>query len=60
MDDQKMPNLEEMDEQEARQFLTELYTVLSPEKEYEIRHEDLPCPSELVGTLLLHTRGSER
>ena len=40
MDDQSMPNLEKMDEQQARQFLTELYPVLSTEKEYELRHED--------------------
>ena len=40
MDDQSMPNLEKMDEQQARQFLTELYTVLGTEKEYELRHED--------------------
>ena len=40
MDGQRVPNLEEMDEQQVRQFLTELYTVLSAEKEYEMRHED--------------------
>src|SRR5215218_843980 len=40
MDGQRVPNLEEMDEQQVRQFLTELYTVLSGEKEYEMRHED--------------------
>jgi len=32
-----MPNLEEMDEQQARQFLTELHTVLSAQKEWERR-----------------------
>ncbi len=40
MDDRRVPNLEEMDEQQARQFLTELFSVLSAEKEYALRHED--------------------
>ena len=40
MGDQGVPDLEEMDEQEARRFLTELLPRLSPEEEYEIRHED--------------------
>jgi hypothetical protein len=40
MEDQPVPNLEEMNEQEAHHFLTELYTNLSAEKEYELRHED--------------------
>jgi hypothetical protein len=37
---QQMPNLEEMNEEQALGFLNELYTVLSAEKEYELRHED--------------------
>ena len=36
----QVPNLEEMDEQEAWQFLVELFTNLSPEAEYDARHED--------------------
>src|SRR3712207_1578505 len=40
MGEQGVPNLEEMDEQEARRFLAELLPRLSPEEEYEIRHED--------------------
>jgi hypothetical protein len=40
MDERRVPNLEEMDEQEASHFLTELLPKLSPEEEYEIRHED--------------------
>jgi SnoaL-like domain len=36
----QVPNLEEMDERQAHRFLTELYADLSPEKEYELRHED--------------------
>ena len=39
-DEQQIPNLEEMDERQAHRFLTELYTVLSAEKEYALRHED--------------------
>ena len=39
MGERRVPNLEEMDEQEARRFLTELLPRLSPEEEYEIRHE---------------------
>ena len=35
-----MPNPEEMNEREARRFLTELLPKLSLEEEYEIRHED--------------------
>jgi hypothetical protein len=33
-------NLEEMDEQQAHRFLTELYSNLSPEEEYNARHQD--------------------
>jgi SnoaL-like domain len=40
MDEQRVPDLEEMDEQQARRFLEELLTVLSAEAEYELRHED--------------------
>ena len=40
MEDQRVPNLEEMDEEQARQFLTGLYSRLSPEEKYEVRHED--------------------
>jgi hypothetical protein len=39
MDDQRVPALEEMDERQARRLLTELFSHLSPEEEYEIRHE---------------------
>ena len=34
------PNLEEMDEQEAHRFLTELLSNISPEEEYNVRHQD--------------------
>ena len=40
MDDRGVPNLEEMDEQQAQRFLAELFSRLSPDEEYELRHED--------------------
>src|SRR5215218_2295310 len=40
MAEQRVPNLEEMDEQEAHRFLTDLYSRLSPEEEYNVRHQD--------------------
>jgi SnoaL-like domain len=40
MDEQRVPNLEEMDEQEAHRFLTELLSNLSPEEEYNVRHQE--------------------
>ncbi len=40
VDNQPVPNLEEMDEQRAERFLEELFTTLSAEKEYALRHED--------------------
>lgn len=40
VDDRRVPNLEEMDEQQARRFLIEMFSVLSAEKEYALRHED--------------------
>jgi hypothetical protein len=40
MEDQRVPNLEEMDEERARQFLIQLYSNLSPEEEYNVRHQD--------------------
>jgi hypothetical protein len=40
MEASRVPNLEELDEQQARQFLTELFTNLSAEAEYETRHDD--------------------
>ena len=40
MDEQRVSNLEEMDEQQARHFLAELLPKLSSQEEYELRHED--------------------
>ncbi len=40
MDEQRVPNLEEMDEQQAEHFLIQLYSDLSPEEEYNVHHQD--------------------
>src|SRR5918992_2022714 len=40
MAEQRVPNLEEMNEQEAHRFLVELFTNLSAQVEYELRHQD--------------------
>ena len=40
MAEQRVPNLEEMNEQEAHRFLIELFSNLSAEAEYELRHLD--------------------
>ena len=40
MDEQRVPDLEELDEQQARHFLAELFSDLSAEAEYNVRHED--------------------
>jgi len=40
MDDQRLPNLDKMDDQQAKHFLSELASLLSTEKEYALRHED--------------------
>ena len=40
MDDQQVPHLENMDEQRAQHFLMQMFTHLSAETEYELRHED--------------------
>ena len=37
---EQVPNLEEMDQQEAHNFLDELFSRLNAEAEYQIRHED--------------------
>ena len=38
MDGQRVPNLEALDEQAAGRFLSELFSDLSAEEEYELRH----------------------
>ena len=40
MDNQHVPNLEEMDERQAQHFLTKLFSRLSAEQEYAVRHQD--------------------
>ena len=40
MDGQRVPDLEEMDEQQVERFLTELASALSPEEEYRIPHPE--------------------
>lgn len=40
MDEQRVPDLEQMDEQQVRRFLADLVSDLSAEAEYELRHED--------------------
>ena len=41
MDDRPVvPDLERMDERQAREFIEELFTTLSAEKEFALRHED--------------------
>ena len=39
-DQQRGPNLQEMDEQQASQLLTEVLPKLSPQEEYELHYED--------------------
>jgi hypothetical protein len=40
MDEQRVPNLEEMDDQQAHRFLTDLYSRHIPEEEYNVRHPE--------------------
>jgi hypothetical protein len=40
MDNQRVTDLQEMDERQATQFLTELASDLSPEAEYRMRHPE--------------------
>jgi hypothetical protein len=40
LDEQRVPNLQEMDEWEAQRFLTDLYSRHIPDEEYNVRHPD--------------------
>jgi hypothetical protein len=40
MAEQRVPNLEEMNEQETHRFLADLFSNLSAQEEYELRHQD--------------------
>jgi hypothetical protein len=53
----RAPNLEELDEQQARRFLTELFSDLSAEHEYAIRHEDYVMQMPQSGEFI---RGRQR
>jgi hypothetical protein len=55
--EKQIPNLEEMDEREARHFLTELLSNLDPEEEYSVRHEDYMMEMPQSGERI---RGRER
>lgn len=57
MDRRSVPNLEAMDEQQAHEFLTELFSSLSAEAEYELRHEDYVMEMPQSGERI---RGRER
>jgi hypothetical protein len=39
MDDRRVPNLEEMDEQQAHRFLTELMARQNAQEDYAMRHQ---------------------
>ena len=57
MDASSVPNLEELNEQQAARFLTEMLTNLSAEAEYEIRHDDFVMEMPQSGE---RVRGRER
>ena len=40
MDDQQTPNLQEMDEQQAHRFLSELIATQRAQEDYAMRHQD--------------------
>ncbi len=54
---QQAPNLEAMDEREARRFLTDLLSKLDPEEEYSVRNEDYVMEMPQSGERI---RGRER
>ena len=62
MDERRVPNLEEMDEQQAHHFLTKQLANLSAEEEYELRHEDYVMEMPQSGERILgrEKRGSSR
>ena len=62
MDERRVPNLEEMDEQQAHHFLTKQLANLSAEEEYELRHEDYAMQMPQSGERILgrEKRGSSR
>jgi hypothetical protein len=57
MAEPQVPNLEQMDQQQARRFLTQLFSDLSAEHEYAIRHEDYAMEMPQSGEAI---RGRDR
>lgn len=53
MAEQQVPNLEEMNEQKARHFLLDLFSNLSAQDEYELRHEDYMMEMPQSGEAIL-------
>jgi len=57
MEDQRLPNLEEMDERQAHYFLTELMSNLGADSGYELRHDDFVMEMPQSGERI---RGDEK
>ena len=57
MNESRVPNLEEMDEQQVRDLLTEGIRKMSAEEEYKLRHEDYVMEMPLSGERI---RGREK
>jgi hypothetical protein len=57
LDDPRAPNLEEMDEREARRFMERLMADLGADSGYELRHEDFVMEMPQSGERI---RGRER
>lgn len=57
MEDQGLPNLEEMNERQAHHFLTQLMSDLGADSGYELRHEDFIMEMPQSGELI---RGREK
>jgi hypothetical protein len=57
MADQRVPNLEQMNEQEAHRFLIDLFSNLSAQEEYELRHQDYVMEMPQSGEVI---RGREK
>ncbi len=57
MDEQHVPDLGQMDERQAKRFLEQMFTTLSAEKEYALRHEDYAMQMPQSGEFI---RGRQR
>jgi len=63
MAEQRVPNLEEMDEREAHRFLSNLYSRHIPEEEYNVRHPEdyvMEMPSQGSASAAGRTCGRSR